>query len=167
MPLRAWAGSSGSWGAWPKEQQPSHPRRARLLERWLSRQESAQRQRLGWPWDSQAARPTVSRAARAGCWRTRSSGLSRAVQDVRSANNMNDATQPHFTLRSSSSQRYFIHRPRDDQDRLQSQKHGRHPRWRRPLRTQPVSFRGSRSSPTASAATTLTTTAAPWPCMTC
>ena len=46
-------------------------------------------------------------AARAGCWRTRSFGLSRAadavVQNVRSANNMNDATQPqHFTLRTMS-----------------------------------------------------------------
>ena len=61
----------------------------------------------GLPWDLQAAQPTVLRAARAGCWRTRSSGA--AVQDVRSANNMNDvrsannmndATQPqHFTLR--------------------------------------------------------------------
>ena len=40
-------------------------------------------------------------------------------------------------------------------------------RWRLPLRTPPVSSRGSRSSPTASAATTLTTTVAPWPCMTC
>ena len=34
--------------------------------------------------------------------------------------------------------------------------------------TNPLApFRGSSSSPTASAATTLTTTAAPWPCMTC
>ena len=29
------------------------------------------RQRRGWPWASQAAQPTASRAARAGCWRTR------------------------------------------------------------------------------------------------
>ena len=69
-----------------------------------------------------AAQLTAWLAARAGCWRTRSSGLSRAareafyiakmkyehedaaVQDVRSANNMNDATQPqHFTLRTGSS----------------------------------------------------------------
>ena len=45
--------------------------------------------------------------ARAGCWRTRSSGLSRAARTRpcrRSANGMNDATQPqHFTLRSHSS----------------------------------------------------------------
>ena len=48
--------------------------RTRLLERWLARQESAQLQRLGWPLGLQAAQPTAWRAARAGCWRTRSSG---------------------------------------------------------------------------------------------
>ena len=53
---------------------------ARLLERWLPRRESAQRRRLGWPWGSQAAQPTAWPAARAGCWRTRSSGLSRAAR---------------------------------------------------------------------------------------
>ena len=104
--LRAWAGPSGTWGAWQKEQQPSHPRRERLLERWLPRRELAQRQRQGWPWDSQAAQPTAWPAARAGCWRTRSSGLSRAARTrpCRTSGNMNDATQPqHFTLRSGSS----------------------------------------------------------------
>ena len=55
-----------------------------------------------------AGQPTGWRAARAGSSRTRSSGPSRAartrVQDIRSANNMNDATQPqHFTLRTGSS----------------------------------------------------------------
>ena len=40
----------------------------------------AARQRQGWPWDSQAAQPTAWPAARAGCWRTRSSGLSRAAR---------------------------------------------------------------------------------------
>ena len=39
----------------------------------LARQESAQLQRLGWPLGLQAAQPTAWRAARAGCWRTRSS----------------------------------------------------------------------------------------------
>ena len=29
-------GAFGTWEAWQKEQQPSHPQRARLLERWLS-----------------------------------------------------------------------------------------------------------------------------------
>ena len=42
--------------------------------------ESARRQRLGWPWGSQAAQPTASRAARAGLSRTRSSGPSRAAR---------------------------------------------------------------------------------------
>ena len=56
LPWLPWAGPSGTWGAWPKEQQPSRPPRARLLPRL----ESAQRQRRGWPWDSQAAQPTVS-----------------------------------------------------------------------------------------------------------
>ena len=45
-------------------------------------------------WDSLAAQPPAWPAARAGCWRTRSSGLSR---DVRSANNMNAAL--HAALR--------------------------------------------------------------------
>ena len=40
----------------------------------------AQRQRRGWPWALQTARPTAWLAARAGCWRTRSSGLSRAAR---------------------------------------------------------------------------------------
>ena len=42
--------------------------------------ELARRQRRGWPWASQAAQPTASRVARAGCWRTRSSGPSRAAR---------------------------------------------------------------------------------------
>ena len=33
LPLRAWAEPLGTWGAWQKEQQPSHPRWERLLER--------------------------------------------------------------------------------------------------------------------------------------
>ena len=33
-----------------------------------------------WPWALRAAQPTASRAARAGCWRTRSSGPSRAAR---------------------------------------------------------------------------------------
>ena len=48
----------------------------------MPRRELAQRQRQGWPWDSQAAQPTAWPAARAGCWRTRSSGLSRAARTV-------------------------------------------------------------------------------------
>ena len=67
----------GYLGGLQKEQQPSHPRRARLLE---PRRESARRQRRGWLWDSQAAQPTASRAARAGSSRTRSSDLSRAAR---------------------------------------------------------------------------------------
>ena len=73
-------GAFGYLGAWQKEQRPSHPRRERLLERWLPRRELAQRQRPGWPWDSQAAQLTAWLAARAGFWRTRSSGLSRAAR---------------------------------------------------------------------------------------
>ena len=56
------------------------PTAGRLLERWLPRRELAQRQRQGWPWDLQAAQPTAA-----------------AAQDVRSANNMNDATQPQHS----------------------------------------------------------------------
>ena len=78
LPPRVWA--EPSWGAWLKEQQPWRPARARLLERWLARRELARRQRRGWPWALRAAQPTALRAARAGCWRTRSSGLSRAAR---------------------------------------------------------------------------------------
>ena len=77
LPPRAWAERLGTWGAWLKEQQPWRPPRARLLERWLARRELARR---GWPWALRAAQPTASRAARAGCWRTRSSGRSRAAR---------------------------------------------------------------------------------------
>ena len=55
-------------------------RRERLLERWLPRRGWRSWQRRGWPWDLQAAQPTAWPAARAGCWRTRSSGLSRAAR---------------------------------------------------------------------------------------
>ena len=96
----------GTWEAWQKEQQPSHPRRARSL----------------------AATAGVGAAATAGLavglangaayglargtgwvlentlFRPQQGSEDAAVQDVRSANNMNDATQPqHFTLRSGSS----------------------------------------------------------------
>ena len=73
-------GRGGTWGAWQKEQQPWRQPRARLLERWLARRELARRQRRGWPWALRAAQPTASRAARAGCWRTHSSGPSRAAR---------------------------------------------------------------------------------------
>ena len=43
----------------------------------------ARRQRRGWPWALRAAQPTALRAARAGCWRTRSSGPSRAARTRR------------------------------------------------------------------------------------
>ena len=39
----------------------------------VARPELARRQRRGWPWALRAAQPTASHAARAGCWRTRSS----------------------------------------------------------------------------------------------
>ena len=59
--------------------------------------------RRGWSLGLQAAQPTAWRAARAGCWPQQGSEDA-AVQNVRSANNMNDATQPqHFTLRTGSS----------------------------------------------------------------
>ena len=80
LPPRAWAERLGTWGAWLKEQQPWRPPRVRLLERWLARRELARRQRRGWPLGLQAAQPTASHAARAGCWRTRSSGPSRAAR---------------------------------------------------------------------------------------
>ena len=59
-------------------------------------------------WALQAAQPTALRAARMGAentlFRPQQGSENAAVQDVRSANNMNDATQPqHFTLRSGSS----------------------------------------------------------------
>ena len=41
-------GAFGYLGAWRKEQQHWRPPRARLLERWLARRESARRQRRGW-----------------------------------------------------------------------------------------------------------------------
>ena len=77
LPPRAWAERLGTWAAWLKEQQPWRPPRARLLERWLARRELARR---GWPLGLQAAQPTAWRAARARCWRTRSSGPSRAAR---------------------------------------------------------------------------------------
>ena len=46
----------------------------------LARRELARRQRRGWPWALRAAQPTALCAARAGCWRTRSSGPSRAAR---------------------------------------------------------------------------------------
>ena len=76
-----------------RRKQPSHPRRKSCH---------------GGSWRS-GRRPSPRPGPRHGLgWRTRSSGLSRAArtQDVRSANNMNDATQTqpqHFTLRSGSS----------------------------------------------------------------
>ena len=83
LPPRVWAGYLG----WLKEQQPWRPPR-RLLEGWLVGAAATAGLAVG-------IAATALRAARAGCWRTRSSGLSRAaVQDVRSANGMNDATQP-------------------------------------------------------------------------
>ena len=76
----AWAERLGTWTAWLKEQPLWRPPRARLLERWLARRELARRQRRGWPWALRAAQLTAWLAARAGCWRTRSSGLSRAAR---------------------------------------------------------------------------------------
>ena len=76
--------------------------------------ELAQWQRQGWPWDLQAAQPTAWPAARAGTgelFRPQQGSEDAAVQDVRSANNMNDATQPqHFVLRSGTpaSSRAFL-----------------------------------------------------------
>ena len=72
-------GAFGYLGGWRKGPLPWRPPRARLLERWLARRELARRQRRGWPLGLQAAQPTAWRAARAGCWRTRSSGPSRAA----------------------------------------------------------------------------------------
>ena len=110
LPPRAWAEPLGTWGAWQKGPLPWRPPRARLLERWLARRELAQRQRRGWPWASQAAQPTASNPGwglqnmlQNTLFRPQQGSEDAAVQDVRSANNMNDATQPqHFTLRSGS-----------------------------------------------------------------
>ena len=100
MPPRAWAEPLVTWGAWRKEQQ------ARLLERWLVRRESARRQRRGWP--SGGAAYGLARGTgwvlENTLFRPQQGSEDAAVQDVRSANNMNDATQPqHFTLRTGSS----------------------------------------------------------------
>ena len=100
MPPRAWAGPLATWGAWQKGPLLWRPRRARLLERWLPQRELAQR-RL---WDSQAAQPTAWPAARLGAGEHALPASAGQREDVRSANNMNDATQPqHFTLRTGTS----------------------------------------------------------------
>ena len=101
-------GVGGALGAWLKEQQPWRPPRARLLERWLARQELAQRQRRGWP--SGGAAYGLARGTgwvlENTLFRPQQGSEDAAVQDVRSANNMNDATQPqHFTL--SHRQQHF------------------------------------------------------------
>ena len=83
-------GGRGTWGAWQKEQQPSHPQWARLLERWLPRRGLARRQRQGWPWDLQAAQLT-GWVLENTLFRPQQGSEDAAVQDVRSANNMNDA----------------------------------------------------------------------------
>ena len=59
-------GAFGYLGAWQKGPLLWRPPRARLLERWLARRESARRQRRGWPWALRAAQPTGWRAARLG-----------------------------------------------------------------------------------------------------
>ena len=105
LPLRAWAEAErlGTWKAWLKEQQPWRPPRARLLERCR-----------GGSWRGGAGRWACSAAyglARGTGWvlentlfRPQQGSEDAAVQDVRSANGMNDATQPqHFTLRTGSS----------------------------------------------------------------
>ena len=94
LPPRAWAEPLGTWGAWLKERQ-----RARLLERWLARRELARRQRRGWPCGLARGTGWVLENT---LFRPQQGSEDAAVQDVRSANGMNDATQ-HFTLRTGSS----------------------------------------------------------------
>ena len=54
----------------------------------------------GWPWDLQAAQPTAWPAARAECWRIRSSGLSRAARTW--PRRTSGPQQYNFMLRFSS-----------------------------------------------------------------
>ena len=103
LPPRAWAEPLGTWGAWQKEQQPWRPPRARLLERWLAQRELARRQRRGWGAAYGLARGT-GWVLENTLFRPQQGSEDAAVQDIRSANNMNDTTQPqHFTLRTGSS----------------------------------------------------------------
>ena len=102
---RVWAEPSGTWGAWQKGPLPWRPPRARLLERWLAWRELVRRQRRG------IAGGAAYGLARGTGWvlentlfRPQQGSEDAAVQDVRSANGMNDATQPqHFSLRTGSS----------------------------------------------------------------
>ena len=93
MPPRVWVGPSGTWEAWQKEQQPSHHGGGTLagLAVGLAGAAYGLARGTGWVLENTLFRPQQG-------------SKDAAVQDVRSANNMNDATQPqHFTLRSGSS----------------------------------------------------------------
>ena len=108
FPPRVWAEPSGIWGAWQKGPLPWRPPQARLLERWLARGVGA----------AATAGLAVGIAGGAAYGLARGTGWvlentlfrpqqgseDAAVQDVRSANGINDATQPqHFLLRTGSS----------------------------------------------------------------
>ena len=69
LPPRAWAEPLGTWGAWRKEQQPWRPPQAGVG--------AAETAGLAVGIAGGAA---YGRAARDGCWRTRSSGPSRAAR---------------------------------------------------------------------------------------
>ena len=108
LPPRAWAEPSGTWGAWRKEQQlaPTAGEVAGTLAGTAGVGAAATAglavgiaggaayglaRGTGWVLENTLFRPQQG-------------SEDAAVQDVRSANNMNDATQPqHFSLRSGSS----------------------------------------------------------------
>ena len=103
-------GAFGYLGAWLKEQQPWRPPRARLLERWLARRELARRAATAGLAVGLAGGAAYGLARGTGwllentLFRPQQGSEDAAVQDVRSANGMNDATQPqHFSLRTGSS----------------------------------------------------------------
>ena len=98
--------ASGTWGAWQKEQHSSHPRRRGC---WSDAVRGSWRSGNGRVGRGTRRRRSLRPGPRNGLGAGEhalpaSAGQRGAVQDVRSANNMNDATQPqHFTLRSGSS----------------------------------------------------------------
>ena len=99
MPPRARAEPLGTWGAWQKGPQPWRPLRARLLEAAATAGLAVGiaggaayglARGTGWVLENTLFRPQQG-------------SEDAAAQDVRSANNMNDAQPQHFTLRSGSS----------------------------------------------------------------
>ena len=99
LPPRAWAEPLGTWGAWQKEQQSgAHRGRGCWNVGWRG---GSRRGGNGGAGRGHRGRRSLRPRARHGLGAGENALPAPAGQ--RSANNMNDATQPqHFTLRSSS-----------------------------------------------------------------